>query len=528
MTNNIRARILLIIAAGGLIFPAVEHVRNQPQKERALLMAALVNTRLEVYANSNGVASVYRDRIVGLGSKRFSPGWDAYAYYDIVPATQIDTNDFNWFRSSRTNLQKIKDAWKEDSSWRLPPTVVSNFSGSASVPVLNSQYDIFQSLEIPTNIFEYTPYRLLSGVGPYTNDVALRIPHGFANANTANGGPVDTSKRAEWYTTDYGYDTTWALMTNMTYSARCIEGRLGRSEPFYTDGSSSGQPVSLSQLYLESGRVSYTATQEIRYVESKLLTETNSINPQTFEQMVECLEGGTNGVNISTFVWLDGFGGFRGSGLVVPPPPAVTGTNKYPWIDRLDSFGSVTFNSSPRGSIGSFTSTGGSCFYTNNVGDFVSRDDGILQAINTTITKGTISFFAVNLDPDAFPADNSLIVGIYSMSARANSNEMNSDDGLTGDISSKWGGSTDTYTRVGEYLLSATNNTAVLISSTEAPSSSFTDVFELEGNSDAHVLRTHPLNPPLNTDVWEAKGWALDNMAITIELYLEEPEIGGP
>jgi hypothetical protein len=58
---------------------------------------------------------------------------------------------------------------------------------------------------LPTNFFDYTPWRCLCGLGPYTNDATVGHPYGWTNEYTAAGGTNYPSGRSAWYTTDYGW-----------------------------------------------------------------------------------------------------------------------------------------------------------------------------------------------------------------------------------------------------------------------------------------------------------------------------------
>lgn len=70
-----------------------------------------------------------------------------------------------------------------------------------------TEVSICQAAEIPTNFFNFTPYRGLNGAGPFTNDTTTPAPHGWTNSTTAVGGTNFPAARtnATWYTTDYGW-----------------------------------------------------------------------------------------------------------------------------------------------------------------------------------------------------------------------------------------------------------------------------------------------------------------------------------
>jgi len=68
---------------------------------------------------------------------------------------------------------------------------------------------------LPTNFFDYTPLRCLSGLGPYTNDTTVGRAHGWENATTAAGGSYFPGSRTNWYTTDYGLDGLKAAINEL-------------------------------------------------------------------------------------------------------------------------------------------------------------------------------------------------------------------------------------------------------------------------------------------------------------------------
>jgi hypothetical protein len=70
-------------------------------------------------------------------------------------------------------------------------------------------------LRLPTNYLNYTPWRCLNGVGPFTNDTTVGHGYGWTNEYTAAGGTNFPAGRTNWYTTDYGYDGLRMMVTNL-------------------------------------------------------------------------------------------------------------------------------------------------------------------------------------------------------------------------------------------------------------------------------------------------------------------------
>jgi len=120
-----------------------------------------------------------------------------------------------WYRSNRTILLDLKAKTKtcipsfaatnllDDASPFCATRATSSGSGF-TIPTW-SVTGLLVYLRMPTNYFDYTPYRSLTGLGADTNDTSTTYPHGFTNAFTALGGTNWPGSQTNWYSTDYGY-----------------------------------------------------------------------------------------------------------------------------------------------------------------------------------------------------------------------------------------------------------------------------------------------------------------------------------
>jgi len=145
------------------------------------------------------------------------------------PATQT------WYRLQRTNLQNLKDKVEELVPYFVDTNEVdagaTSFAGWFQTLQAGSYPTDFPMLTIsgvcthvgiPTNYFDYTPWRCLNGRGPFTTGVdyaAIGHPHGWTNATTADGGSISLpAGRTNWYTTDYGWEGLKAAINLLRYS----------------------------------------------------------------------------------------------------------------------------------------------------------------------------------------------------------------------------------------------------------------------------------------------------------------------
>ena len=153
----------------------------------------------------------------------YSSVWERCAFAsDSLPTSPA------WYRSQRANLNYLKTALKgtiENSDWLaistdeayVSPTVfgvvytnlVTDYTSYTQTVSLTMRTvtNVLITSKLPTNYFDYTPWRCLNENGPFTNDATVQgRGHGWTNASTAAGGTNFPSSRTTWYTTDYGLE----------------------------------------------------------------------------------------------------------------------------------------------------------------------------------------------------------------------------------------------------------------------------------------------------------------------------------
>jgi hypothetical protein len=153
-----------------------------------------------------------------------------------------------FYRSQRSNLALLKTKVKALIPAYCDARVVTNGTITGwlnsrteypAAPYTGFAYSVHSFCElqrIPTNFFDYTPYRGLDGVGPFSYDGTIDHPHGWTNEYTVAGGPFFPASRTNWYTTDYGWDTLKGVLTNLQYTMR--PGLSGNTTTYAKDGSS--------------------------------------------------------------------------------------------------------------------------------------------------------------------------------------------------------------------------------------------------------------------------------------------------
>jgi hypothetical protein len=123
-----------------------------------------------------------------------------------------------------------------------------------------NKVDFLLYCKLPTNFFEYTPYRGLDGVGPFTNDTSVGHPHGWTNSYTLSGGNDFPDGRSAWYTTDYGWDGIRCVVTNLSKrQVRVLGAYWNQSYGFSALYARSTNSFAEARSRAESGLTNYTS-----------------------------------------------------------------------------------------------------------------------------------------------------------------------------------------------------------------------------------------------------------------------------
>jgi hypothetical protein len=150
-----------------------------------------------------------------------------------------------WYRSQKQNIERQKHIFRDYvvgyGFWVLPTNTASSvlayLNAQTNTPTKYTATNMavmsvaawLAYSKLPTNFLDYTPYRGLDGVGPFTYDPTVGHPHGWTNAYTVAGGTNYPAGRTNWYTTDYGWDGLRHLTTNFIVQIDRNSGNIGRS-----------------------------------------------------------------------------------------------------------------------------------------------------------------------------------------------------------------------------------------------------------------------------------------------------------
>jgi hypothetical protein len=154
--------------------------------------------------------------LYGAVSERWGAASETYVGTPAAPTVPT------WFRFNKTLLEnykaKIKDLFTDfrpNNGW-INIANLTNTTITASMLTPLKLSNMYVMARLPTNYLDYTPWRCLDGLGPFTNDVSVGHGYGWTNEYTAAGGTNFPAGRTNWYTTDYGYDGLKSMLTNLT------------------------------------------------------------------------------------------------------------------------------------------------------------------------------------------------------------------------------------------------------------------------------------------------------------------------
>ena len=149
-----------------------------------------------------------------------------------------------WYRSQRANLMTVKTTSKHlandtyagfhyfaDQAQSSGGNYNSFFLGNGGT---NNwpQFDVVsycQRMKMPTNYYDYTPWRCLNGLGPFTNDLTVGHGYGWTNVYTLAGGTNFPGTRSAWYTTDYGWNP--ACVSGLVWSLAFLTACTNTADP---------------------------------------------------------------------------------------------------------------------------------------------------------------------------------------------------------------------------------------------------------------------------------------------------------
>lgn len=173
------------------------------------------------------VYEALRERYWAMGgvssTPSFAPAWWRFQRFNLAAAkgafrSVVSTNSdvaFGVFNERWLRLDQVPQA--DIAHWATQHR--QSGGGVDAAPIWNEQ-SLLAALCLPTNYLDYTPWRCLSGLGPFTDDLdAVGHSHGWTNAQTAAGGTNFPTGRSAWYTTDYGWDGLTMMLPHLVQLA---------------------------------------------------------------------------------------------------------------------------------------------------------------------------------------------------------------------------------------------------------------------------------------------------------------------
>ena len=128
-----------------------------------------------------------------------------------------------WYRSQRTMLVAWKTDLKAIANQAVWVSTNTTIAGATNIPTITLA-QIYNECSLPTNYFDYTPWRCLNGNGPFATDTnVVGRGHGWTNATTAAGGTNFSGTRATWYTTDYGWQGMYDILNKLVLTKHTDE-----------------------------------------------------------------------------------------------------------------------------------------------------------------------------------------------------------------------------------------------------------------------------------------------------------------
>lgn len=148
-------------------------------------------------------------------------GWSGYTYtYRNYRNILADPSILVGFKAAVKNM--ITGGSSHGQRF-TPKQATGNFNayfaahtGVAARPPITT-VEILEDLKIPTNYFDYTPYRGLSGCGFVSDSEGVNGVAGYQNDDTAAGGSVFPTGRTHWTTSDYGFDNIKHILSKLCW-----------------------------------------------------------------------------------------------------------------------------------------------------------------------------------------------------------------------------------------------------------------------------------------------------------------------